>query len=119
MDDDQDNPDDDDLWVATPQRRDGTFLVYDFRHRTEHLPDILETIAVWARECAEYVVTQLSLHVNEEDTVVTVTVAELRPGDLLEQLARQGWNDLADDVAAVVTEHGVREGLRKLGFAYR
>jgi hypothetical protein len=44
-----DDVDDSEEWVLPPQRRSGTFLVYDFAGAHDRLPEILELIAVWLR----------------------------------------------------------------------
>lgn len=111
--------DDDDLWVLPPRRRAGSFVVYDFEGCHDRLPEMLETIAAWLRECAEYLLEQLTVHTDDGWSTVSVVVHELRPGDLMEQLARQGHPDLAASLAAAVTEHGTREGLRRIGVAYQ
>jgi len=48
---DDDTEDDD---APNPRRRDGTFRVYEFSRDASYLPSLLEEIAAWARECAEY-----------------------------------------------------------------
>lgn len=54
-----DDTDDDD--APNPRRRDGTFRVYEFSRDASYLPSLLEEIAAWARECAEYQVVDLSI----------------------------------------------------------
>ena len=50
---------------------------------------------------------------------VAVTVWEVSPGDLIKSLTSQGYADMAASIANLVTEHGVREGLRLAGMASR
>ena len=103
-----------------PDLRSGTFLVHDFGGPHDRVPEMLEFIATWLRACSEYQLEQIA--VNTDDlgwSTVAVTVQELRPGDLIELLTRAGEDQLASRVAALVTEHGVREGLRLLGLSYR
>jgi len=52
-------------------------------------------------------------------STLSVVVHELRPGYLMQQLASQGHPDLAASLAASVTEHGTREGLRPIGVSYQ
>lgn len=77
------------------------------------------SIAAWARECAEYQVVDLSISNEGGWTTVAVTVWEVSPGDLIESLTSQGHADAAAEIANLVTEHGVREGLRLVGMASR
>src|SRR5437763_8513283 len=103
-----------------PELRSGTFLVHDFAGPHDRVPEMLEFIAPWLRACSEYQLENIA--VNTDDlgwSTVAVTVQELRPGDLIELLTRAGEDQLASRVAALVTEHGVRDGLRLLGLSYR
>lgn len=79
---------------------------------------MLETIAGWLRECAEYLLEQVTVRTDDGWSTVTVVVHELRPGDLMQQLASEGHADLAEALADAVTRHGVREGLRRIGVSY-
>ena len=114
-----DDLDFDDEWMLPPRRRDGTFAVYEFEGADDRLPEVLETIAAWLRDCAEYLLEQVTVHVDDGWATVSVVVHELRPGDLIEQLEAQGHPDLAAALAASVTRHGTREGLRRIGVSYR
>lgn len=109
----------DDLWVLPPRRCDGSFAVYEFAGCHDRVPEMLETLAVWLRECAEFVLEQVTVHTDDGWSTLHVVVHELRPGDLMQQLADQGHADLAGSLAASVTEHGTREGLRRIGVAYQ
>jgi hypothetical protein len=113
---DDDTEDDD---APNPRRRDGTFRVYEFSRDASYLPSLLEEIAAWARECAEYQVVDLSISNEGGWTTVAVTVWEVSPGDLIASLTSQGHADAAAEIANLVTEHGVREGLRLVGMASR
>jgi hypothetical protein len=104
--------------VLPPRRREGSFAVYAFEGCHDRLPEMLETIAAWLRDCAEYLLEQLTVHTDDGWSMVSVVVHELRPGDLIQQLASQGHPDLAAYPAAAVTEHGTREGLRRIGVSY-
>src|SRR4051794_31625233 len=73
-----------------------------------------------AAPCSKYQLEQIAVNTDDVGwSTVAVTVQELRPGDLIELLTRAGEDELASRVAALVTEHGVREGLRLLGLSYR
>jgi len=109
----------DELWVLPPRRRDGSFAVYEFEGCHDRVPEMLETVAAWLRECAEYLLEQVTVHTDDGWSTVSVVVHELRPGDLMQQLADQGHAELAEVLAAAVTEHGTREGLRRIGVAYQ
>ena len=111
--------DEDDKWMLPPRRRDGSFAVYEFEGADDRLPEVLETIAAWLRECAEYLLEQVTVHVDDGWATASVVVHELRPGDLIEHLERQGHPDLAAVLAHSVTTHGTREGLRRIGVSYR
>lgn len=111
---DDDLEDDD---APNPTRRDGTFSVFEFSGDANHLPTLLAEIAVWARECAEYQIVNLSVSHEGVWATVAVTVWEVIPGDLIKSLTCQGHADLAASIANLVTEHGVREGLRLAGMA--
>lgn len=107
-------------WVLPPERRAGTLFVYDFTGCHDRLPEILELIAAWLRSCAEYQLEQIAMNTGDLGwSTLSVTVRELLPGDLIEQLTRQGDTDLAAQIAPLVTEYGTREGLRRAGVAYR
>ena len=106
--------DDDD---TNPTRRDGTFRVFEFSGDASRLPTLFEEIASWARECAEYQVVDLSVGNEGGWTTVAVTVWEVCPGDLIKSLTSQGHADMAASIANLVTEYGVREGLRLAGMA--
>lgn len=108
-----------DLWVLPPRRRAGSFAVFEFEGSHDRVPEMLETVAAWLRECAEYLLEQVTVHTDDGWSTVSVVVHELRPGDLMQQLADQGHADLAETLAAAVTEHGTREGLRRIGVAYQ
>lgn len=110
-----DGDEDDD--APNPARREGTFRVYEFSGDASRLPTLLEEIANWARECAEYQVVDLSVSNECGWATVAVTVWEVSPGDLIESLTSQGHADSAAAIANLVTEHGVREGLRLAGMA--
>lgn len=112
-----DDTEDDD--VPNPTRREGTFRVFEFSRDASYLPALLEEIATWARECAEYQVVDLSVSNESGWATVAVTVWEVRPGDLIKSLNSQGHADMAASIANLVTEHGVREGLRLAGMASR
>lgn len=112
-----DDGDDDD--APNPTRREGTYRVFDFSRDASHLPALLEEVASWARECAEYQVVDLSMRNEGGWTTVAVTVWEVSPGDLIKSLTSQGHADMAAAIANLVTEHGVREGLRLAGMASR
>jgi len=117
--DDNDDTEDDDDWMLPPRRRDGSFALYEFEGADDRLPEVLEAIAAWLRECAEYLLEQMIVHVDDGWAAVSVVVHELRPGDLIEQLEWQGHPDLAASLAVSVKTHGVREGLRRIGVSYR
>ena len=106
------------LWVVPPRQRPGTFLVYEFAGIHDRLPELLESIAAWLRQCAEYALEQIIVSTADGWSTIAVIVHEIRPGDLIEQLTADGHNELAASIAALVTEHGVREGLRHAGIAY-
>lgn len=110
---------DNDEDAPNPTRQEGTFRVYDFSGDASRLPSLLEEIAAWAREYAEYQVQHLSVSTENGWTTVSVTVWEVVPGDLIKSLTAQGHADTAASIANLVTEHGVREGLRVAGFASR
>ena len=113
-------PPDDDEPVINPVRHDGTFLVFDFCGEVEELPSLLEEIARWIRTCAEYVVHQIDISSDETAWMtVSVTVFEIRPGDVMQGLEALGDSETARRIGDLVTEHGLREGLRRAGFAYR
>jgi len=112
-----DGDEDDD--APNPTRREGTFRVFEFSRDASHLPGLLEEIAAWARECAEYQVVDLAVSNADGWATVAVTVWEVSPGDLIESLTSQGHADMAASIANLVTEHGVREGLRLAGMASR
>lgn len=77
---------------------------------------MLEFIATWLRACTEYQLEQIAVNTDELGwSTMAVTVQELRPGDLIEELTQVGGHELASRVVVLVTEHGVREGLRLLG----
>jgi hypothetical protein len=103
----------------SPRRRDGSYAVYAFEGCHDRLPEMLETIAGWLRECAEYLLEQITVHTDDGWSMVTVVVHELRPGDLMQQLADQGHDDLASSLAESVTAYGTREGLRRIGVSYQ
>lgn len=103
--------------APNPVRRDGTFGVFEFSRDANHLPSLLEEIATWARECAEYQVVDLSVRHEGGWATVAVTVWEVSPGDLIKSLTSQGHADMAATIANLVTEHGAREGLRLAGMA--
>jgi hypothetical protein len=113
---DDDLEDDD---APNPTRRDGTFRVFEFSGDANHLPTLLEEIATWARECAEYQVVDLSVSHEGGWATLAVTVWEVSPGDLIKSLTSQGRADMAASIANLVTEHGTREGLRLAGMASR
>jgi hypothetical protein len=92
--------------------RDVLFAVYAFEGCHDRPPEMLETIAGWLRDCAEYLLEQVARHTIDGWSTVSVVVHELRPGDLMQQLESQGHPDLAASLAASVTEHRTREGLR-------
>jgi hypothetical protein len=110
-----DGVDDDD--APNPTRRDGTFRLYEFSGDASHLPTLLEQVASWARECAEYQIVDLSVSDDDGWSTVAVTVWEVSPGDLIKSLTSQGHADGAAAIANLVSEHGVREGLRLAGMA--
>jgi hypothetical protein len=112
-----DGDEDDD--APNPTRREGTFRVFEFSRDASHLPGLLEEIAAWARECAEYQVVDLAVSNADGWATVAVTVWEVSPGDLIKSLTSQGHADMAASIANLVTEHGVREGLRLAGMASR
>ena len=109
--------DDEDDDAPNPIRRDGTFRVFEFSGDASRLPTLLEEIASWARECAEYQVVDLAVSDKDGWSTVAVTVWEVSPGDLIKSLTSQGHADMAASIADLVTEHGVREGLRMAGIA--
>ena len=107
-------------WVLPPQRRHGTFLVFDFEGAHERVSEMLELIAAWLRGCAEYQLEQIAVSTDEDGwSVPSVTVQELMPGDLMQALTAAGHPDLAAGVAELIKQHGVREGMRRLGLAYQ
>lgn len=112
-----DGDEDDD--APNPTRREGTFRVFEFSRDASHLPGLLEEVAAWARECAEYQVVDLAVSNADGWATVAVTVWEVSPGDLIKSLTSQGHVDSAAAIADLVTEHGVREGLRLAGLASR
>ena len=81
MNDDIDDIDEEDDWMLPPRRRDGSFAVYEFEGADDRLPEVLETIAAWRRECAEYRLEQVTVHVEDCWAAAAVVVHELRPGD--------------------------------------
>src|SRR5256885_14265283 len=96
-----------DEWVLPPQRRQGSFLVFDFEGAHERIPELLELIAAWLRGCAEYQLEQIAVRTDETGwSIVSVTVQELLPGDLMEALTAAGCPDLAASVASLVKQHG-------------
>lgn len=103
--------------TPTPTRRDGTFRVFEFSDDASRLPSLLEQIASWARECSEYQVLHLSVSTETGWTTVAVTAWEVSPGDLIKSLTSEGHGDMAASIANLVTEHGVREGLRMAGLS--
>jgi hypothetical protein len=105
--------------APNPTRREGTFRVFEFSRDASHLPTLLEEIAAWARECAEHQVVDLAVSNADGWATVAVTVWEVSPGDLIKSLTSQGQADMAASIANLVTEHGVREGLRLAGIASR
>lgn len=115
LDIDDDGVEDDE--PANPTRREGTFRVFEFSGDAGRLPTLLEEIARWARECAEYQVVDLSVSSESGWSTVAVTVWEVSPGDLIKSLNSQGHADAAASIADLVTEHGVREGLRLAGIS--
>src|SRR3546814_16958797 len=50
-----------------PTRRDGTFRLYEFSGDASYLPTLLEQVASWARECAEYQIVDLSVSDRSEE----------------------------------------------------
>ena len=107
-------------WVLPPQQRHGTFLVFDFEGAHERVSEMLELIAAWLRGCAEYQLEQIAVSTDEDGwSLLSVTVQELMPGDLMQALTAAGHPDLAAGVAELVKEHGVREGMHRLGLAYQ
>src|SRR3954454_9760892 len=116
--DDFNDENDLDEWVLPPQRRHGTFLVFDFEGAHDRVPELLELTAAWLRGCAEYQLEQIAVRTDEDGwSVLSVTVQELRPGDLMEALTAAGQPELAAHVAALVKQHGTREGLRRMGLS--
>lgn len=105
-----------------PKQRDGSFSVVDFKGSTEDLPALLEDAAAWIRVHAEYVVDQIYISSTEidfpVDIVVSIVAYEIRPGDVMQALESTGNHETAAEIGALVREHGVREGLRRAGFAY-
>ncbi len=75
--------------------------------------------AASASEASVSPVVDLSISNEGGWTTVAVTVWEVSPGDLVESLTSQGHADAAAEIANLVTEHGVREGLRLVGMASR
>lgn len=112
-----DGDEDDD--APNPTRREGTFRVFEFSRDASHLPGLLEEVAAWARECAEYQVVDLAVSNADGWATVAVSVWELSPGDLIKSLTWQGHVDSAAAIADLVTEQGVREGLRLAALASR
>jgi hypothetical protein len=112
-----DGDEDDD--APNPTRRDGSFSVFEFSRDASYLPSLLEEIAAWARECAEYQVVDLAVSNAGGWTTVAVTVWQVCPRDLIKSLTTQGHADMAASIANLVTEHGTREGLRLAGMASR
>jgi hypothetical protein len=107
------------LWLLPPRRCPGTFLVYEFAGIHDRLPELLESIAAWLRQCAEYALEQIVVSTEDGWSTIAVIVQEIRPGDVIEELTGEGHHELAASIAALVTEHGVREGLRRAGVAYK
>lgn len=65
---------------------------------------MLETIAAWLCECAEYLLEPVTVSTADGWSTVSVVVHELRPGDLMRQLADQGHADVAESLAAAATQ---------------
>lgn len=105
--------------IRNPTRREGAFLVFDFEGDHDDLPALLEEIARWIRECAEYAVEQITIGTDLGWTTISVTVFEIRPGDVMQAVAEVGGTLTAAAIAAHVKGHGLREGLRRTGFGYR
>lgn len=106
-----------DVEPDNPRRRDGGYLVFDFAGSSDRLPSLLIEIAAWLRACTEYALEQLAVAHGEVDEVtISVTVREMLAGDVIEALTKQGYEELAADVADLVYQHGRREGLRLAGF---
>ena len=118
MDDEYDFDEDDP--PRKPERRAGTFSVFDFEAPFDDLPSLLERIASWIRFCAEYSVEQINLTTTTDDGWVTiaVTVLEIRAGDVMQQLTAVGLEEMATAIASLVRQYGLREGLRKAGLAH-
>jgi len=93
-------------------------VVYEFEGIHDRVPEMLEMIAAWLRQCAEYALEQIALHTEDGWSIISVIVHEISAGDLIEQLTTEGHVGLAESIATLVTEHGVREGLRLAGVAY-
>lgn len=74
MNDRDDGDFDEDEWMLPPRRRDGSFAVYEFEGADDRLPEVLETIAAWLRECAEYLLEQ-------DRTLKRTTIIARTPSD--------------------------------------
>lgn len=70
---------DEDEDAPNPTRREGTFRVFEFSRDASHLPGLLEEIAAWARECAEYQVVDLAVSNADGWATVAVTVWRSAP----------------------------------------
>lgn len=111
--------DDEEIADQTPQRRDGTYLVFEFEGPYDDVPAILDRVAEWLRLCAEYAVEQINIQTDWGWTTVAVTVLERRAGDIIQRMTEAGWDEAAASLGTLVTHHGLREGLRRAGFASR
>ena len=87
---------DEESWVLPPRRQAGTCVVYEFEGIHDRVPEMLEMIAAWLRECAEYALEQIALHTEDGWSIISVIVHEISAGDLIEQLTTEGHAGLAE-----------------------